>query len=76
VASTQLYPKLLLDSVHQLRSGQLFVLTLAFVKPLPQRGMSLNGVAISPVEQRFPGAASRLVLGLPLDQTLGVNGQV
>jgi len=38
--------------------------------------MSLNGVAISPVEQRFPGAASRLVFGLQLGQTLGVDGQV
>ena len=74
MASTQLYPKLLLDSVHQLRSGQLFILTLAFVEPLPQRGMSLNGVAVSPIEQRFPGAASRLVFGLQLGQTLGVDG--
>lgn len=76
MASTQLYPKLLLDFVHQSRSGQLFILTLAFVEPFPQRGMSLNGMAIASVEQRFPGAATRLVFGLQLGQTFGVDGQV
>jgi len=76
MARTQLHLELGSHLVYQLPGGQLLILPLALVEPLPQRGMGFLRVTIPPVDQGLPSAATGLVCHLQLGQTLGVHRQV